>query len=363
MTDATAHVERIAVPDALDDPSAATFRALVRIGNAAARHDTGHDLLDQTLEEAWGFWRDGADWTHVGFAAPAGGETHGVAAMTVSTQPGTSTAEFDLTVDPPHRGSGLEVALLRACEAEAAARALRTLHTWTLHRADDARSRARIAPSTGWGAIPADAQTELLRAHGYTLEQVERTSAFDLRGSFDTVEGLLDEALTAMGEDYRRVHWTERAPDAHVEAFAYAISRMSTDAPQGGLDIEEQVWDADRVRRREARLVDQGLTTSVAAVEHVPSGAIVAYNELVIGGDRTGATQQYGTLVLREHRGRRLGTVVKCDNLVRWRTLVPSSPRVVTFNAEENRPMLSINEALGFVPVSYAGAWKKALQA
>lgn len=356
----TLTIQPVPLPDSLDAPDARLFLETVRIANAVCLHDAGHDDLHEDPDEMLGFWREQTDWTQQAFAAVRGGRVLGVVKLMHGNEEDVRTIEFDLMVDPPHWGEGAEQLLLAEVERVARERGLLTIQTWTLHRPET--GGPRLQPTTGWGAIPADdRQTVFQLESGFSLEQVERNSVFDLTADFAPVERMLARATEAAGPDYRLIMWTSPTPVQHREGYAYALSRLATDAPAGGLEIDEQRWDAARVERRDARQRVQGLTVSVAAVEHVPSGTVAAYNELVIAADHSGATQQYGTLVLKEHRGRRLGALVKCANLLRWRELVPESPRVSTFNAEENRHMLDINEAIGFVPASYAGAWKKVL--
>lgn len=190
------------------------------------------------------------------------------------------------------------------------------------------------------------------------LEQVERKSLLDLAESRAEIDRLLDVARAA-STGYRVVQWTAPTPPEHVSGYAWAKSRMSTDAPSAAMEFDEETWDAERIARHDARYLESGRTVLVTAAVHESSGDIVAFNELVIGEDHASVTHQEDTLVLKEHRGHKLGLLVKCAGLVAWREVAPASPRVITWNAEENRPMLDINEAIGFAPAAYNGAWKK----
>ncbi|WP_336645381.1 GNAT family N-acetyltransferase [Microbacterium sp. USHLN186] len=352
-------ISEMTVPATLDDEAAADFLTLVALNNAVCLSDTGLEDFARTPEELLPHLQDGVDEKHLTLLAREGSRIIGAVTVSHATAE-PSSAEFDLMVLPPDWGRGVENALLDAAEAHARALGRKVLQTWTLHRAD--AGDPALVPRTGWGRVSPTPHAQLLLERGFTLEQAERNSALDLHADDAPVERMLAEALAAAGDDYRVVEWTLPTPPELRDGYAWALSRMSTDAPSGDLEIDEEVWDAERIARRDARFVDGGQTVSVAAVEHVPTGTLAAFNELAIGADPSGVTHQYCTLVLKEHRGHRLGQIVKCANVLRWRAIAPHSPRISTFNAEENRPMLDINEAMGFTPVSYAGAWQKRLE-
>lgn len=346
------------VPDALDAPDAEDFVVYGEFNRRVCAETAGLPDLAPTAAQMLPAWRDPSDTRHTGFVARRGGRTVGIVTIDYPEEEGARAAEIDVLVPEEFWGRGVEEALLDQAESAARREGRTTFQGWTLHRPDVPGARI-LTPRTGWGRMPANPPAELLEARGYELEQIERNSELDLTGDLAVVRQALADAERAAGADYRVVAWNLPTPPERRAGYAAVLARLTTDAPSGDMEFDDEAWDAERVVRRDARLTGAGQLMSVVAVEHVPTGDLVAYNELLIGEDRTGVTHQFGTLVAKEHRGHRLGTLVKCTNLLRWRDLVPLSHRVSTYNAEENRPMLDINEALGFVPVSYAGAWQK----
>ncbi len=351
-------ITEMVVPASVDAPDAEDFVAMADLANEVCVADAAtHDLHEQP-QEMLPRWLDRSDSTYRGYIARRGPAIVGAAYLKTSNEAGSTTAEADIMVVPPHRASGVAQELLHRVEDEAKLLGRTLLQAWTLHPA--VSSGRMLTPATGHGSVSANELSDLLAQNGFTMGQVERTSTLAL-GDMSLVERMLAEATAFAGDEYRVIAWTLPTPEHLREGYGYVMSRMATDVPSGDLVFEEEEWDAARVVRHDTVIADAGQLLSVAAIEHMPSGRLVAFNELVIGPDRSGVTHQYGTLVVKEHRGKRLGTIVKCANLLRWRQIAPDSPKVSTFNAEENRPMLDINEAIGFVPASYAAGWQKRL--
>ena len=349
----------LTIPASMDAPDAADFAAMVEVRNRVYREIAGHDDHRITADELLPHYQpDGYEkrpmWTVV-----VDGRLVGRVGVDLPLEDGSKVAFFliELLKDVQGRGIG-STAYTELVEPAAREHSRTVLQSWA---EQNEAPGPRLEAPTGFGGVPADhPATRFYLRHGYRLEQVERCSAFDLQGSFDGVERLLAQAREA-ARDYRVVTWTAPTPSEYVAGYGWMKSRMITDAPAAALEFDEEEWDAARVARHDSTYTSSGRLLHVTAAQHIATGELCAFNELVIGKDRTEATHQEDTLVLKEHRGHRLGMLVKCANLMAWREMAPDSPRVITYNAEENRPMLDINEAIGFVPISYEGAWKKVL--
>ncbi|RHA44310.1 GNAT family N-acetyltransferase [Cellulomonas rhizosphaerae] len=284
----------------------------------------------------------------------------GYADVNLPLQDNTHLAELEIAVRPAYRRQGIGSALHDAAVDLARSAGRTTVMTDTNYRAEP--TGEVLAPDSGPGGVdPDDPSTRFAVARGWNLEQAYRHSRLDLPLDPDALAAHRADAEAHAGPDYRLVQWTGPCPERWVEQFAVLSTRMSTDAPMGGLDLEEDVWDADRVRAADAAHVERGWTLLVMAAEHVPTGTLAAYTFFVVPEHTDEWVSQEDTLVIKEHRGRRLGMLVKAANLQRLAAEHPTVERVSTWNAEENDFMLAINVALGFRPAGGDGTWQRRL--
>jgi len=158
--------------------------------------------------------------------------------------------------------------------------------------------------------------------------------------------------------DYTVLSWTGPCPDELVDDYAALTARMSTDAPFGDLDIEAEHWDAERVRARDEVNRRQGRTAITTVARRGTDGPLVAFTDIMTAAHDPENAFQWDTLVRREDRGHRLGTLIKAVNLEHLLDQHPDVRRVHTWNADSNSWMVAINEALGFRVARLENVWR-----
>jgi GNAT superfamily N-acetyltransferase len=281
--------------------------------------------------------------------ARVGGEAVGMVTFEAPTEENTDRALVTLVVHPGHRRKGYG----------------RALHDYSVAWARE-RNRSIIGGTTlvsieGAPAV-AEPGTAFVRQLGYqpALPEVARQleiSTVDLAEH----DRLLAEAWTAAG-GYRTVAWIGVPPDDLIEDVAYLDGRLITDAPMGELDLEPEKITPDRVRVREMAIAQRGRQTVHTGVVHEATGRLVAWTTICLDpGLDNGQALQFITLVDPDHRGHRLGTIVKIENLRYARRIEPKLSRITTWNAAANGYMIRINEALGFRPAYGQMEWQLAL--
>ena len=351
-------IDELAIPSAASGPTASDFVEMVDLRNAIEADILGSDALAVTAEELRPVYTLQQFVARRIFLARVDGRIVGRAIVSWPVEGDPRVAWLTVEVLPDARRRGVGSALFDHLEgiARAAGRHVfqaRAIHTFDLEG-------DRIAPPSGHGSVPrSDPGVRFMRDRGYRLEQVKRISFLDLPVDPDELARLRRAAVAVAGDDYEVIQWTGRTLPDWVGEMAVLRTHMSTDDPNADLDGTAQTWDAARVVAHDLNRETGGRLDLTVAVQHVPSARLVGFTELSVPRDGTRPVGQGETFVLSGHRGHRLGLLLKAANLQRLAALDPGSRLIYTFNAEENRHMLAVNEQLGFRGVGSEAAWKR----
>jgi GNAT superfamily N-acetyltransferase len=202
------------------------------------------------------------------------------------------------------------------------------------------------------------AGVEFARALGARPVLFEIRRVLDLRGLDEPRLAELYDEARQRAAGYSLVQWVDRAPDEIVDDLAVLKGRMSVDAPHEDMTWDKEAYDATRVRALEQFIVARRRRAVATAARHDGSGRLVGYTDIGVNIDVPRVAYQWDTIVQSDHRGHRLGMLMKLANLEQLRRTVPGAEIVNTWNAAINEHMIAVNEAMGFRPAERERQWQ-----
>lgn len=234
----------------------------------------------------------------------------------------------------------------------------------------------------GLGGRLFDAAVERLRDAGRTLLMTE---AFDASpgGAFAARRGLQRASVSAQrrqdvaGLDWARIETL--AEQAGAAAGSYDLVRMPpetpdelmpavvemvaaiNDAPLDDLELEDEVFSAERIRAFQAAQKAYGRRLYDLAARHRRTGRLAGHTAVAVDAALPFYAHQLDTSVLAEHRGHRLGLLLKAEMLLWLRSCEPQVGVVDTWNATSNRHMIAVNESLGYRVIATATTYQRRL--
>lgn len=262
-----------------------------------------------------------------------------------------TTANLDktylsVTVAPDDRGRGYGSRLAEFLVGQALQNGRTTLLTEVVYPFDAAESH------------PA---RRFAQRHGFSLSQATVHRVLHLPPDEALLDRLEAEA-TPHARDFELRDFTGLPPEEILDDYCVLLNTLMTDAPSGSVQFEEGKVTPAALAERYG-VLDRQRRTAYTTIAFDRAGVPVAHSQLVVPEHDPGKIFQWDTLVRRDARGHRLGMLTKVRNLRRVARLHPDRQIVHTWNAESNRHMIAVNEALGFEPVTYIGEYVRHLEA
>ena len=295
----------------------------------------------------------------------------------------TDTAQIVVDVDPDELSEGIGRSLLAAAEQFAHGESRRVIRLITEHPASELRAPSGpgdgsvmggesnavgvqwISAADGSGQLPAShRQTRFAQHAGYELQTVSSFALLDLPLSKDRVESIESSLQEVPFTERYALHtWVGSAPEELLEPLARLHARLPSDSFVKPIVSDPDPWDAQRVRRTEQLREEDGDRSLMTVAEDRDNGELVGMTELILAQHHPTLALQDETLVIREHRGRRLGMRLKMTNLQQLSEVQPEVDTVYSWTHTGNDRMNWVNTQLGFQDAGQSAVWLRDFRA
>ena len=316
------HIERIDPMDLdLDTAEAMSLvsTAIQRADDVAATSPSGPTRLMMYQQGS-----DGTPFAGV-WVAREGSRLVGQASARFPRRENTDAAHLSGGVHPDHQRRGVGRALLDAVRAAAL---------------DAGRTRFYTGAVEGTGGEKALVTAGFEPIHTYAISHLELHEA-----PWDRWHRIHGEARAAAA-DYELLRLVGPTPEESLEDVVSLFAAIN-DAPMTDPDAEPDVWDAERVRAYDTAMARRRQTVYRVMARHRATGAWAGHTVLCIDEFDPEVGHQEDTSVVGEHRGHRLGLLLKTE-MLRW--IAEERPEVratETWNSAQNHHMIAVNETLG----------------
>ncbi|MBC7633731.1 GNAT family N-acetyltransferase [Aeromicrobium sp.] len=265
----------------------------------------------------------------------ADGTVGGVGIIEMPLKDNGTLAYVSAHIVPAHRRCGHGTAVIGAFVEMARSRGRRTLFA-------EARWNVEMEGS---------GNTLFAERMGFRLDLADAHRVLDLPATMPDAP---------VRDGYQLRSWRGPCPVEWIDEYATLLALIVQEAPTGDYPLENEYFDAARVRSEEELLMTQRRHRQVV-VAIGPDGRLAGHTQLVVSVDEGSDAFQWDTLVLREHRGHGLGLSIKVEAMRVAQDLLVGRSYVHTYNAGSNGPMIAVNEAMGFRQVGWLGEFIREL--
>lgn len=268
-------------------------------------------------------------------------------AFRLSDDENRNVVELHLHVDPSRRRKGVGTAALTACEQMV----LQLGRTSITAVAREGRDEIRRGPSRHFAP-----------ERGYRIgDDIERRD-IDWPLNPDVVRSCRSQ-WASFAAGYHFEQWVGSATDRRAHQLADLIGRMPAETPHADFSLVTEHWDIARFRQHEATIDEMGRDVMTTIAIESRTGAVVGYTQLTVSRIDTHTAYQWDTFVTAEHRGHRLGGLMKLANYDVAAARRLALRRIRTENSVLNQPMIAVNDALGAYVSGSTALWVRDLVA